>query len=197
MIDFGKISIEGLGKKKIKYEYDENDENVIFINPKEYISLGKGRQSVHPNGTKRYYSDPNFEDIVGVAGEVAFGKKYNLNPDRKLRPEGDKNIDFKVITSSGDIITIDVKTALNPQNLFVKKQNINSCSDILVLAKYINEKVIQFLGYSTKEIMKEQQIRIFSYELGYENYYLHNGKLKSMDGLSWLHDGVKQIIIDE
>ena len=39
----------------------------------KYVNeLGKDRQNAHPEGTKRYYDDPNIEDTIGVAGELAF-----------------------------------------------------------------------------------------------------------------------------
>jgi len=46
--------------------------------------LGKARQGAHPKGTPRLYDDPNTEDIIGVAGELAFAKIYGLEVDREM-----------------------------------------------------------------------------------------------------------------
>lgn len=157
--------------------------------------LGEDRQKAHPNGTKRYYKNENTEDIIGIAGEVAFGKRYNLSPDLQIKPNGDNHIDFKIQINDSIIKTIDVKTAQKAYNLLVKKWEIQKASDILVLAEYINEDCINFLGWSTKKIMKKQPIKIFS-SLGIENYFLHRNKLNRMEDLDLLFKKckIKQIL---
>ena len=149
------------------------------------IEEGIKRQLAHPQGTKRYYKDENKEDIIGISGEIAFGKKYNLKPDLEIKPNGDGHIDFKIKINDEKIITIDIKTAQKAYNLLVKKWEIDKCSDILVLAKYISETNIEFLGWSTRKIMKKQPIKIFS-SLGIENYFLHKNELKQMSLLDSL-----------
>lgn len=152
--------------------------------------LGTERQNAHPHGTKRYYKDPNKEDIIGIGGEIAFGKRYNLKPDLEIRPMGDNHIDFKIRLNENLIVTIDIKTAQKAYNLLVKKWEINKASDILILAQYINEEQIEFLGWSTRKIMKQQPIKIFS-SLGIENYFLHKSKLKPMEDLDYLFKNSK------
>ena len=146
------------------------------------IELGKQRQNAHPNGTKRYYKDENTEDIIGIAGEIAFANRYGLSPDLEIRPNGDNHIDFKIKINDYIVKTIDVKTAQKAYNLLVKQWEIDNASDILVLAEYKNENFINFLGWTTKKIMKQQPIKIFS-SLGIKNYFLHKNKLNKMEDL--------------
>ena len=52
--------------------------------------------------------DENKEDIIGISGEIAFGKRYNLKPDLEIKPNGDGHIDFKIRINGDKIITIDI-----------------------------------------------------------------------------------------
>jgi hypothetical protein len=146
------------------------------------IELGTQRQKAHPFGTPRYYSDENLEDIIGLAGEVAFAKRYGLKPDLTIRPEGDKNIDFKIEIDGTRIATIDVKTAQKAFNLLVKEWEIQKCSDVLVLCEYFKNESIMFVGWATRKMMQGQPIKIFS-SLNIPNHYLHRSKLKPMSEL--------------
>lgn len=148
-------------------------------------SLGKQRQAAHPHGTKRYYKDENVEDIIGITGEIEFGKRYNLKPDLEIKPNGDGHVDFKVKFNNKTTVTIDVKTAQKAYNLLVKEWEIDKCSDILVLCKYNGENDVEFLGWTTKKIMKKQPKKIFS-SLNINNYYLHSSKLNKMEMLDLL-----------
>lgn len=144
------------------------------------LVLGSERQNAHPNGTPRYYNDPNKEDIIGIAGEIAFGNRYNLKIDDSIRPNGDNHIDFK-IEHNGRIITFDVKTANKAYNLLIKEWEINVCADVLVLAEY-NEGNIKFLGWESKREMAKQPVKVFS-SLGIRNYYKHRDLLNNMSRL--------------
>lgn len=143
--------------------------------------LGTQRQNAHPTGTQRYYADPNKEDTIGIAGEIAFGKIYNLKPDLTIKPLGDDHIDFKIKINGGRIATIDVKTAQKAYNLLIKKWEIEKCADVLVLAQYLEGK-INFIGWTTRHIMSIQPTKVFS-SLGIENYYLHRDNLNQMETL--------------
>ena len=147
----------------------------------ESHSLGIARQNAHPNGTPRYHKDPNLEDIIGMAGELAFGKRYSLNVDKSIRPNGDGHVDFRAIKNSGDTFTIDIKTAIKAYNLLIKEWEIDKCASVLVLAQYdpANEEV-SLLGWQTKRFMKTMPKQIFS-SLGIVNYFCHRDKLRSMD----------------
>lgn len=142
--------------------------------------LGTDRQSAHPNGTPRYYEDPNTEDIIGVAGEQCFAKRYGLEIDDKIRPEGDGHVDFE-IEWDNKRITFDIKTANKAYNLLVKSWEIEVAADVLILAEYNDGNVI-FLGWTTRRKMSWQPKKIFS-SLGIVNYYLHRSELNSMERL--------------
>lgn len=165
-------------------------------NQKDIENLGTDRQKAHPNGTKRYYENENLEDIIGIAGEIAFGKKYNLIPDTSIRPEGDGHVDFKISFQEKKIITFDIKTAQKAYNLLIKEWEIDDCADCLILAEY-KEGNIKFLGWTTKKIMKSQPKKTFS-TLKIINYYLHQSKLYSMERIDKFFtnntDKIKQIL---
>jgi hypothetical protein len=149
----------------------------------EAEQLGKQRQDAHPKGTKRYYSDPNKEDVIGVAGEIAFANRYDLEVDKRILPEGDGHIDFTV-KINGKNRTIDVKTAQLPYNLFIKEWEINKCADILVLAQH-KDGNIKFLGWETKKVMQKMPKKVFS-SLNITNYYKKASELRSMEELDKL-----------
>ena len=153
----------------------------------ESHSLGIARQNAHPNGTQRYYEDPNKEDIIGMAGELAFGKRYGLNVDKSIRPNGDGHVDFRVVMNNGNTFTIDIKTAIKAYNLLIKEREINKCAIVLVLAQYdpANEEV-SFLGWQTKRIMKTMPKKVFSSRLGIMNYYCPRDQLRSIEELDQL-----------
>lgn len=148
--------------------------------------LGKLRQGAHTNSpSKRLYKDKNLEHIIGITGEIKFGERYNLKPDLEIRPNGDGGVDFKVKFNDKTIVTIDIKTSQKAWCLLVKEWEINKCSDILVLCKYNGENDVEFLGWTTKKVMKQQPTKVFS-SLNINNYYLHNSELNKMEMLDLL-----------
>ena len=152
--------------------------------------MGKDRQDAHPNGTKRYYDDPNLEDTIGIAGEIEFAKRYGFKVDDRILPDGDGHIDFTV-SKNGKTATIDVKTAQKAYNLLVKEWEIKDCADILVLAEY-KDGVVNFLGWETKDVMKDMPVKVFS-SLNIKNYYRHHSQLRSMSRLDELLKDAEQI----
>lgn len=163
--------------------------------------IGKMRQDAHPKGTQRYYKDPNKEDTVGVAGEIAFAKRYGLQIDDRILPEGDGHVDF-CINFNGREITFDIKTAVLAFNLLVKEWEIDDCADVLVLARYSpqttqdeNEGDIEFIGWASRKKMASQPKDVFS-SLGICNYYLHFTELKSMDRLDefFKNNSISQVL---
>ena len=147
----------------------------------EAEKLGKARQAAHPNGTPRLYDDPNTEDIMGVAGELAFAKRYNLEIDREIRPEGDGHVDFWVIVGDRKV-SVDVKANRNPYNLLIKSWEIDVMSDIAVLAKYKegeSSPSIEFLGWETREIMRMMPVKSWP-PLNTDCYYRHVSQLRPM-----------------
>ena len=152
----------------------------------ESHSLGIARQNAHPNGTQRYYEDPNKEDIIGMAGELAFGKRYSLQVDKSIRPNGDGHVDFRVVMNNGNTFTIDIKTAIKAYNLLIKEREINKCTIVLVLAQYdpANGEVC-FLGWRTKGFMKTMPKKVFSF-LGITSHFCPRDQLHSMEELDQL-----------
>lgn len=150
------------------------------MNNEQIKILGEQRQNAHPLGTPRYYNDPNREDTIGVAGEAAFAKRYNLEVDKRILPKGDKHVDF-IVDINGLKLTVDVKTAQKAYNLLVKQWEMSKCADILVLAEYRKGK-IKFLGWETKEIMRLMPVAVFS-SLQIKNYYRHKDDLRPMSQL--------------
>ena len=152
----------------------------------ESHSLGIARQNAHPNGTQRYYEDPNKEDIIGMAGELAFGKRYSLQVDKSIRPNGDGHVDFRVVMNNGNTFTIDIKTAIKAYNLLIKEREINKCAIVLVLAQYdpANGEVC-FLGWRTKGFMKTMPKKVFSF-LGITSHFCPRDQLNSMEELDQL-----------
>jgi hypothetical protein len=155
---------------------------------KEIKLLGEQRQNAHPLGTRRYYSDPNREDTIGVAGEAAFAERYNLNVDKRILPKGDDHVDF-IAEINNQKVSIDIKTAQRAYNLLIKEWEIDKCADILVLAQYRKGK-IKFVGWDTKEIMKLMPKSIFS-SLNIKNYYRDKDDLRPMSQLDDLLIPVK------
>ena len=153
----------------------------------ESHSLGIARQDAHPTGSPRYYENPYTEHIIGMAGELAFGKRYCLNVDKSIRPDGDGHVDFRAVMNNGKVITIDIKTAIKAYNLLIKEREINKCAIVLVLAQYdpANGEVC-FLGWRTKGFMKTMPKKVFSSRLGIMNYYCPRDQLNSMEELDQL-----------
>lgn len=121
-----------------------------------------------------------------MAGELAFGKRYGLNVDKTIRPNGDGHVDFRVVMNNGNTFTIDIKTAIKPYNLLIKEREINKCATVLVLAQYdpANEEV-SFLGWRTKGFMKTMPKKVFSF-LNIVSHFCPRDQLRNMEELDQL-----------
>lgn len=139
--------------------------------------IGERRQAAHPNGTRRFFEDPNTEDRIGAAGELAFGKLVGVDVDARTLPSGDGGVDFVVSW----YVTIDVKTARVPAYLLVKEADIDRPVDIYVLARYIDDETVEFLGWQTRSVMKRQPVRDFGY--GIRSHYMAQEHLRPMSEL--------------
>ena len=152
-----------------------------IVSEQESIEIGKGRQGIHPNGTRRFFDDPNTEDILGVKAELAFSQMTKIPMDREFRAAGDGCIDFMVpLGDSTELVSLDVKGARTPYNLFVKEPDIKRCADILVLAGVDSNKV-WFLGWEHKSIMRRMSKRDFGYKI--VNYFRSFKDLRPMSQL--------------
>ncbi len=136
--------------------------------------LGQQRQNAHPSGTPRFFDDPNTEDIRGSLGELLFSSVYGFPVDATIRPSGDGGIDF--ITPIG---IIDVKTALKPYNLLVKKNEIYNPVDIYILARDHGNGGASFVGWEYASVMKNCPLKDVG-GFGIVSYYKPAGELHPM-----------------
>lgn len=136
--------------------------------------LGKQRQTAHPNGTPRFFDDPNTEDIRGSLGELLFSRVYGFPVDTTIRPDGDGGIDFNT-----PIGIIDVKTALKPFHLLVKKQEINNPVEIYILARDHGDGKASFVGWEYASVMKTCPFKDIG-GFGIISYYKAAEELQSM-----------------
>lgn len=142
--------------------------------------IAKERQSTHlkaGNRSDRFFEDPLEEESIGAAGELAFGRLFNVRVDRNSRPKGDGGIDFEIPW----YLKVDVKTARVPKYLFVKDTDIDKPIDIYVLAHYKPDGEIEFLGWATRSQMKKQPTQQTKY--GFTNHYLRADQLRPMQEL--------------
>ena len=151
----------------------------------ELKQIAISRQNGHKGSIPLYSrrlddNDPYREAIIGLLGECAFGEKYNLEADLKFRPKGDNHIDFKIKVDNKKLITIYVKTHRNPTKLLIKEWEIKKCSDILVLAHYLSDTNIKFIGWTTKKIMQKQPTEVTSPRLKITNYFMYSQNLMKM-----------------
>lgn len=143
--------------------------------------MGRKRQQSHgKQGTHRLYKDPNAENIVGVAGEIAFAEQFGFTIDEDdlwQRPWGDGGYDFELANGT----TIDVKCARKPVFLLVKETDIQQVADVLVLGKFIDVDTIKWVGWTFGDMMKHAVMKDFGYRI--RSYALPAEDLTSMDRL--------------
>jgi hypothetical protein len=86
-------------------------------------------------------------DLIGIIGEIAFAKKFNVYPDLSISPRSGS--DDAVVNGK----TIDVKsTDLKNGRLLATLNKEKHMSDIYVLAIVDCDRV-SFPGYATKELL--------------------------------------------
>ncbi len=111
-------------------------------------------------------------ELVGLAGEVAFGERFGYAVDLTLRPGGDGRIDFEA-----DGLTLDVKTARLAFNLL--REQGKPHADILVLAEYFDEtEKARLVGWEWDYVMVQCPTKTFGY--GVVNHYKHRSQLRSI-----------------
>ncbi len=137
------------------------------------------RGDAHPNRSKRFFDDPNTEDIIGAAGEVAFAKAFGFQADSSSKPGGDCGIDFGT-SINGVPLTIDVKTYRQPYHLLVKVSEIRNCADILVLAHY-DHGMVSILGWEHKFMMRRSPTHDFG--RGIVSHFRLRHQLRPIDHL--------------
>jgi hypothetical protein len=165
----------------------------LITDPTEIANKWYKLHKSKKNLTPRFYDDPLIENRIGVAGELAFGHKYEIMDywnGLEEKPYGDEGDDFDV----PHLGTIDVKTARKPFHLLSKKGKTNS--DYYVLAKYINDNEIHFIGWAHGYSLLEVEPRdVGGY--GLISHYIHNSKLLPMGELECLIlDALASIALD-
>lgn len=146
---------------------------------------GALRQSAHQNNsTVRFFDDPNAENVLGMAAEIAFARFSGLCENVELCEHGDGLVDFS-FEVGGKRLTIDVKAARTPTYLFLKSKDAARAADILVLARVDGDEV-WFLGWEHKSMMLVSPQKDFGY--GIVNHYRHYSQLRPMLQLKELID---------
>lgn len=98
----------------------------------------------HRSVCERWEVNESESDVIGIAGEIEFGRQFDLEVDFSARPGGDNGIDFT--TPLG---TIDVKTFKRPFNLPVPVNTTKSkVADILVLAGCDDDYSVTLIGWT-------------------------------------------------
>lgn len=115
-------------------------------------------------------------ELIGLLGEVEFGKLTGQMVDLERRLDGDKGVDFVVPLN----FTIDVKTARKAFNLIHEAGK--SFADIYVLARYDDEtKTTELLGWEWGAVLAKAPVRDFGH--GIKNHYIAAENLRPMSEL--------------
>ena len=139
---------------------------------KDIKSVARRRHEIHKNHASSRPLSKDYE-LVGLAGEVAFGKLIGLEPDLAERPEGDEGVDF--VLKNGK--TVDVKTARKAYNLI--HEIGKPFADIYVLAQYDDPtESATLIGWEYGSKLAKAPTKDFGY--GITNYYIGRKKLKDM-----------------
>lgn len=129
--------------------------------------------------------------LLGLAGELAFGKLFGILPDLTLREYGDGGVDFEIIiadyvrTGSADILVgsrllgVDVKTRARASPDYMLHKVGLPITDIYVLAGYDSRtSTANLLAWCTGEkvaVSKTQPSRA----VGVDNYVVPIGEMET------------------
>ena len=155
--------------------------------------IGRARQGVHEefgndwNAENRFYDDSAKTNVIGMYGEVGFGRLFNLPVDEELRPEGDNGIDFVLHMAFDGVVepfSIDVKTAVYPKYLLIREHEIDYPTDLYILCKYAKfDRRLEYLGWEWRVAMRHQPVKDYG-GYGIISYGKDAGQLRSMDEFS-------------
>ena len=116
--------------------------------------------------------------LVGLAGEFAFGQKYFMDVDWTLRPAGDNGTDFKAWIGN-----VDVKTFQKPIHLLVEVGKARADYYVLGGCKATgNVCEVQLLGWATKAEVLGAEQKTFDVL----SHAIHQKKLHDMRWLDML-----------
>lgn len=148
------------------------------VNPMENA---RARFSVHKGdpSSKFFVKDPIMTHYLGVMGELATAKAFDLKFDASTYKSSDERIDFYLLTSLWpNGVKLDAKTRTTPKDFMVPEANIRCCSDVIILCHYIHDRDVRLLRWVTKEVMQKQPKGQFGkWEDGICYYYPSKGKL--------------------
>tara|TARA_R100000781_G_C4059750_1_gene120592 strand:- start:424 stop:867 length:444 start_codon:yes stop_codon:yes gene_type:complete len=137
------------------------------------VRIAEQRSNTHiGHASQRILSDDY--NLIGVCGEDAFAKEFNLEVDDSIKPSGDNGTDF--VLNLG--FSIDVKTAKLPYNLLLEVGK--PVADIYVLADYNNGDT-KLIGWEWGLRLSQAPTKDFGY--GVINHYIPAGNLRPMEEL--------------
>lgn len=137
------------------------------------------RSRTHARHASRRALGPDY-DLVGVAGEMAFARQFELAIDQGVHPAGDRGVDF--VTPAG---TVDVKTYRRPLNLL--REAGKQHADILVLARFDDKTgEAELVGWEYDSEMRACPVKDFGF--GVKNHYRAAEQLRP---IAELHDSCR------
>jgi len=142
------------------------------------------RSALHDGSPSQRKLTSNY-DRCGLAGEIAFARKYKLPIDLEPRRDGDRGIDFWVPLFMGPgekalIVSVDVKASANPGHLLVEPPK--AVADIYVLCRYSGGIMDgELLKWEWGRAVKRAPIKDW---YGKPNYSLKQGELQDMELLT-------------
>jgi hypothetical protein len=83
---------------------------------KQVYQEGRDRNNRHHTDGSYEGHDGEDAHIKGLKGEVAFAKRYGLEPDLSSQIDGDGGVDFEISCWLGDSLTVDVKATEHYEN---------------------------------------------------------------------------------
>ena len=135
--------------------------------------IAEQRSYTHIGHTSQRILSENY-NLIGVCGEDAFAKEFNLEIDDSVKPAGDNGTDFVL----GLQFSVDVKTAKLPYNLLLEVGK--PVSDISVLAGY-NDGNTKLIGWEWGLKLSQAPTKDFGY--GVINHYIPAENLRPMTEL--------------
>ena len=137
------------------------------------VRIAEQRSNTHIGHASQRILSEDY-NLIGVCGEDAFAKEFNLEVDDSIKPSGDNGTDF--VLNLG--FSIDVKTAKLPYNLLLEVGK--PVADIYVLADYNNGDT-KLIGWEWGLRLSQAPTKDFGY--GVINHYIPAGNLRPMGEL--------------
>ena len=147
--------------------------------------VAKSRTRTHARHASTRALSPDY-DLVGVAGEMAFAREFELEIDKSVRQTGDHGVDF--VTMAG---SVDVKTYRRPKNLL--REVGKPHAEILVLAKFDDVSgEAELVGWEWDSEMVACPVRDFGHEI--TNHYKPAAGLRPIEELHRLNEATSPVL---